>query len=247
MHHFFVAPESVAQETITLRGDLAHQLSRVLRFRAGDHIVLLDNTGWAYEVELTTVSPPQCSARRVTRWQPQTEPSVRLVLYQALTREHKFDWVLQKGTELGVAAFAPLLAGRGLIQNPERIPPARWDRWSQIVTEAAEQSGRAHLPLILPAQTLAQACQALPAGAAAWIASPQPGNMPLGQVLRDLAARPAQVCLFIGPEGGFDSEELEAAVKCGVQAISLGPRILRTETAGLAATAAIFFAFGEMS
>ncbi len=247
MHHFFVAPESLAQETIILRGDLAHQLSRVLRFRAGDHIVLLDNTGWAYEVELTAVSPAQCSARCVTRWQPQTEPSVHLVLYQALTREHKFDWVLQKGTELGVAAFAPLLAGRSLVQNPERISPARWDRWSQIVTEAAEQSGRAHLPLILPAQTLAQACEALPAGAVAWIASTQPGAKPLGQVLCALAARPAQVRLFVGPEGGFGDEELEAASSCGVQAISLGPRILRTETAGLAATAAIFFAFGEMS
>jgi len=246
MHRFFVSPASLTQEPIILRGDLAHQLSRVLRFRPGEHIVLLDDTGWAYEVELVAVSPSQCTAQHVTRWQPQTEPSLRLVLYQALTRESKFDWVLQKGTELGVAAFAPLLAARSLIPSAERIPAARWDRWSQIVTEAAEQSGRARRPLILPAKTPSQAFQALSKGAMAWIASPRPDAMPLSQVLRALQNRPAEVHLFIGPEGGFTSEELEAAAGFGVLRISLGSRTLRTETAAVAAAAVILYALGEM-
>lgn len=229
-----------------MQGDLAHQLSRVLRFRPGEHVVLLDDTGWAYEVELTAVAPAQCSARHITRWRPETEPAVRLVLYQALTREHKFDWVLQKGTELGVSSFVPLLAARGLIQKPEQVLPTRLDRWSHIVTEAAEQAGRACRPHILPAQTLGHACRSLPAGAVAWIASPQPDAIPLGRVVRALAARPTEVHLFVGPEGGFTDEELDEAMRYASVAMSLGPRTLRTETAGLAAIAALLYAFGEM-
>lgn len=246
MHRFFASPASLAQDPITLQGDLARQLSRVLRFRPGEHIVLLDDTGWAYEVELTAVSPSQCTARHVTRWQPQTEPTLRLLLYQALTRETKFDWVLQKGTELGVAAFVPLLASRSLIHSAAQISPARLDRWFHIVTEAAEQSGRARRPAILPVRTCRQACEDLAPHAVGWIASPQPEAQPLGQVLRSLTTRPAEVHLFIGPEGGFTDEELETAARFGVRPISLGPRILRTETAGLAASAAIFYALGEM-
>jgi len=246
MHRFFVPPACLHRESIILQGDLAHQLSRVLRLVAGEHIVLLDDTGWAYEVELTAVSPAQCGARHVSRWQPETEPSIRLALYQALTRETKFDWVLQKGTELGVAAFVPLLAGRGLINKPEQVPPSRLQRWHHIVTEAAEQAGRACRPSILPVQTLSQACDALPVGAVAWLASPQPDATPLGRAVRALTSKPVEVHLFIGPEGGFTPEEVQSAASHGVLPVTLGPRTLRTETAGLAATAAIFYALGEM-
>jgi len=241
MHRFFVPPEWLQQEPIVLTGPLAHQLGRVLRTKPGEHIMVLDNTGWAYESEVTRVTSDQILARMVDKMQPHTEPATRLTLYQALTREKKFDWALQKGVELGVSAFAPLLTERGLLNRAEQVRELKNERWGRIVIEAAEQSGRARLPELWPVQTVAEACAALPPCATALIACPGESL-----TLRDLEhawrqSPPREVRLFIGPEGGFTDAEVTLARRAGVTPISLGPRTLRTETAGLAATAIVFY------
>ena len=241
MHRFFVPPEWLQHEPIVLTGPLAHQLGRVLRVKPGDHITLLDNTGWAYEIEITRVTGDQTLARLVSKAQPRTEPMTRLILYQALTREKKFDWALQKGVELGVAAFAPLLTERGLLNRAEQVRELKSERWGRIVTEAAEQSGRARLPELWPVQTVAEACAALPPSATALIACPGESL-----TLHDLEytwrrSLPREVRLLIGPEGGFTAVEVALARRAGVTPISLGPRTLRTETAGLATAAIVLY------
>lgn len=245
MHRFFVPPDWLQREPITVTGPLAHQLGRVLRMKPGDHITLLDNTGWAYEVELVRMTSDQAIARLVGKRQPRTEPMTRLVLYQALTREKKFDWVLQKGVELGVSAFAPLLTERGLLNRADQVRELKSERWGRIVAEAAEQSGRARLPELWPAQTMTEACAALPPNVTALIACPGESL-----ALRDLEhawrqSPPREVRLFIGPEGGFTDAEVALARRAGVTPISLGPRTLRTETAGLAAAAIVLYILGD--
>jgi len=246
MQRFFVPASWLQKEEIALSGPLAHQLSRVLRLRPGAHITLLDDSGWAYEVILDQISPERATAHVLAKIQPQTEPRLRLLLYQALTRESKFDWVLQKGTELGVSTFVPLLTERSLIRASEALNEHKIARWQRIVTEAAEQSGRARLPKVLAPQYLTEACEDLPAGALALIAWVSPETRPLGQVLRLLDGHIQEIRLFVGPEGDFTPLEVECARQAGALAVSLGPRILRTETAGLVALSAILYALGEM-
>jgi len=247
MHRFFVPAALLQENEVALTGQLAHQLSHVLRLSRGEHIVLLDGSGGAYEAELQEVAPHRATARIVKMSFPRTEPRLRLILYQALPKGKKMDWVLQKGTELGVSAFVPMTTERSIVQNPARISESRTARWQRIVTEAAEQSGRVCLPQVMPVQRFVDVCQRSPEGALVLIASTGADvcPRPLRQVL-DIAPFPQEVWLFIGPEGGFSPHEVQSAQKAGMIPISLGPRTLRTETAGLAAAAIIFYAFGEL-
>ena len=248
MHRFFVSPECLQGETISLTGPLARRLSRVLRLCPGDQVILLDDSGWAYKVELEGVGPDQVAAHLVGASQPQTEPSTRLLLYQALPKAKKLDWVLQKGTELGVSTFVPLLAQRSVVRREERDAERKLARWRRIVTEAAEQSGRARLPKVLPPRSFVEACETPPPGALALMARVGDEAMPLGRALRPLLDRaaPLEVRLFVGPEGGFSPGEVARARQAGIVPVSLGPRVLRTETAGLVALSAILYALGDL-
>ena len=241
MQRFFVPPEWLAADPVVLTGPLAHQLSRVLRLAPGEQIILLDDTGWAYEALLEHVAPERALARIVARTQPRTEPRVHLTLCQALIAEQKLDWVLQKGVELGVSTFVPLATQRSL---PARAGANKLARWQRIVTEAAEQSGRARLPRVEAPRAFAD-CLPPPEDALALIGWVDAEAEPLGQVLHALASPPSRVWLFIGPEGGFAPDEVQWARAAGVRAVSFGPRTLRTETAGLAATSALLYALGD--
>ncbi|MHB1294910.1 MAG: 16S rRNA (uracil(1498)-N(3))-methyltransferase [Anaerolineae bacterium] len=245
MHRFFVPAEWLRADPIFLRGPLAHQLGRVLRMAAGDHILLLDGSGWAYEVELERLAADVVTARRVAASQPNSEPRTRLTLLQALSREKKFDWVLQKGTEVGVTVFIPLLTRRGLLDKAERVDAARTERWARIVTEAAEQSGRTRIPAIGAVETLPEALGHIPTGALALVGHTGEDAMALARLLR-ATERVQEVWLLIGPEGGFDPDEVALCRRAGVEPVSLGPRILRTETAGLVAATLILNAFGDL-
>lgn len=239
---FFVPPETFEGVRVWLRGEAAHQLRHVLRIRPGERIVLLDNTGQEFETVLDTVSGDACEGRIVAQRPSLNEPRVRLTLYAALLKHDKFEWVLQKGVELGVAAFQPVLTKRCMSDEPR---PHRLERWQRIVREAAEQSERGLIPLLAaPLGFAAAVTQAAQAGLAL---IPYEGEH--GRSLRAVLGEhePATlVSLFIGPEGGFTPGEIELARSHAVLPVTLGPRILRAETAGLAAAAAVLFAYGEL-
>ncbi|MBK8904919.1 MAG: 16S rRNA (uracil(1498)-N(3))-methyltransferase [Anaerolineaceae bacterium] len=236
MHRFFVAPECFAGDRVVLPEQIAHQIRKVLRLRAGAAIVVLDNTGCEYEVLLRQVDRQQVVGEAVAKRPCPNEPSVYLTLYQALMKRDKFEWVLQKGTEIGVSHFVPLVTQRSLVQDID-IKEGKQLRWEKIITEAAEQSRRGCIPSLHPPQTLAEALAAQP---------PQPGliaweeadGLTIRGVLGD-GERPSHVSLFIGPEGGFAAEEVAAAQEAGLKAVTLGKRILRAETAALVASALV--------
>lgn len=247
MQRFFVPAEWFQQDPVVLSGGVARQMARVLRMRPGDECLLLDDTGWAYRLVLEGLGPERVTGRIVERLQPDTEPRTRLWLHQALLTERKMDWVLQKGTELGVAVFAPIATERSVHGRKDVVDAAKLERWRRIVREAAEQSGRARLPLLHPAEPLLAACaRAAQDGALALLATVDPAAHPLREALATSNGQSQQeVRLFIGPEGGFSPGEVEAARRMGVMPVSLGARVLRTETAGLVALAAILYARGE--
>jgi 16S rRNA (uracil1498-N3)-methyltransferase len=217
-------------------------MARVLRLRVGDHVLLLDNSGREHEVELTALSATAAQGVLIASSEGASEPNVRLVLYQALIKGQRFDWVLEKGTELGVAAFVPVLSSRSLVR-PAEASAARLERWRRVVVEAAEQSGRCRLPEISLPLLFEEAC----ASATGLRILPWEGEREVS--LDDLLAGEeavAVVSLFIGPEGGFPLEEVRLARRLGVRTVSLGRRILRAETAAIVAAALVLHELGNL-
>lgn len=245
MNRFFVPPHSIKDGRVMMRGTIVHQIRDVLRMRPGEEVVLLDNSGWAQRAELLAIERDVVRGRVLEKWQVETEPQTRLTLYQGLLKGQKFEWVLQKGTEIGVVRFVPVLSARCVIGSMEDVSAARIERWERIVVEAAEQAGRAALPELSAAALFANACDA--AGRTSLALIPWEGEHSRGlrEALRGMT--PAQeISLFIGPEGGFAEEEIDLAQSAGLVPVSLGPRILRAETAGLAAAAAILYDQGDL-
>jgi 16S rRNA (uracil1498-N3)-methyltransferase len=248
VRRFFVPAGTVGGREVALPPELARRLARVLRLKRGDHVVLADGSGRDYEVELNEVSARAASAVVVGERPSPPEPALALVLYQSLVRPQRFELVLEKGTEIGVSRFVPLLSGRAQVKTGAGSQRAQ--RWRRIVGEAAEQCGRGRVPAVDPPMPFEEAVRS---------ATPRrtgPGlrlipwegerSQSLRSYLRALEERPASVSLIIGPEGGFAEEEIELARRAGCVTVSLGPRILRSETAGIVAAALVMHELGEM-
>lgn len=247
MHRFFVPPEWLREDPVSLTGDVAHQLCRVLRMRPGERIVLLDNSGRAYVAELDRVTPSECHVHILSVSHPETEPRTRIVLYQAVPKAQNFDWVLQKGTEIGVDTFVPLLSHRCMIQDLDRITEHKMERWRRIIKEAAEQSGRTRLPRLMQARSFSQVCKRPPPETLALLLSLAEKTTSLRYILEDKTPpSPQEVRLYVGPEGGFTPQEVRDAKEAGLESVSLGPRILRTETAPLVASSILLYVLGDM-
>lgn len=253
MHRFFIPPEAMDGGAVTITGPLAHQIHTVLRLRTGESVVLLDNTGWEHSAELTTVTARSVQGRVLGRSVRANEPRTKITLYQSVLKGPRFEWALQKGTELGISEFVPVIASRCILQNLADAE-AKFPRWQRVILEAAEQCGRAKFPTLLPALMFSTACERAGAGVGMAPAKglaliPWEGEtaFSLKWMLRPEAGeRPFSISLFIGPEGGFTAEEVELAADYGIRAVTLGPRILRAETAGIAAAAAILYEMGDL-
>jgi 16S rRNA (uracil1498-N3)-methyltransferase len=244
MHRFFIPPHSIKDNRVLIRGTAVHQIRDVLRMKPGDEIILLDNSGWAYNAVLVTVDRETVRARVIGQWELKTEPQTRTTLYQGMLKGSKFEWVLQKGTEVGVTAFVPVLAARCIIGTINDVSNARVERWERIIIEAAEQSGRAILPNISNAMLFAHACDQAGRNGLALIPWEGERSNGLREALQ-IVPKPREISVFIGPEGGFTEEEIVTAKEHNVIPVSLGPRILRADTAGLAAVAAILYELGD--
>ncbi|MBI3536956.1 MAG: 16S rRNA (uracil(1498)-N(3))-methyltransferase [Chloroflexi bacterium] len=245
MHRFYISPDVIHEGRVMLRGTIAHQIRDVLRLKPGDPIILLDNSGYAQRADLITVDRDVVRGRIAEKWKLETEPIARVTLYQGLLKGQKFEWVLQKGTELGIYAFAPLITARTMVGNLDEVSPARVERWQKIIVEAAEQSGRARLPHLADALLFKHACDRAARGGLSLIPHEEEKARGLREALAQVP-KSREINLFVGPEGGFSEEEIAWAQERGIVAVSLGPRILRAETAGLAATAAILYEMGDL-
>ena len=240
MHRFFVAPELIQQldAVISLPKELAHQLRDVLHLQVGEQVVLLDNSGDEIAATIASASKSAVDVQLLERRAGKSESNVRIMLCQGLLKSARFEWILEKGTELGVSVFAPILCRRSLA-GLEDAGTAKIHRWQRIITEAAEQSGRARLPELLPIRSLKDALDNMPSGALAFM----PWEEERAVMLRDVLKSPSSqtVFLFIGPEGGLTVDEVKLAQQHGAQIVSLGSRILRAETAALAAVASVMY------
>lgn len=249
MHRFFIAPELVKEMGVylSLPKELAHQVRDVLRLNLGEKLILLDNQGNEILATVEGSSRAGVIVQLLERHPGKSASPIRVVLCQGLLKSARFEWVLEKGTELGVSAFAPIHCHRSTAGLAE-AGTAKIQRWQRIIQEATEQCGRATLPELLPIRPLTQVLQEIPAGALAIMPWEEAEGRSLRDVLSGVRMRvagvviPQTVLLFIGPEGGLTAEETTLARKQGAQVVTLGTRILRAETAALASVANVMFA-----
>lgn len=231
MNRFFLDADARQGDRIRLCGPAGHQVARVLRMAAGDRLVAVVD-GKALLVSLDTIGKDLAEGRVVGQAPSAPPLPVPVTLAQALIKGDKFDWVVQKATELGVHAIRPLVAARSMAIPADERLARRLDRWQAIAREAAEQCERAEVPAILsPARTVE-----LPFEGMALLLDAR-GGVPLSRA--SPTEVPSALTVLVGPEGGFDSEEAAVLVARGAVATSMGPRVLRTETAGLAALAVL--------
>ena len=215
---------------------VAHQVGRVLRLRPGDRVILLDGGGREAEVALTTFGRDAVRGEVLACLVVPPPPGPVVTLYQAVLKGERFAWVLQKATELGVAAVVPVVTERTIVPWAEAAEVTRQARWARIVREAAEQCRRATLPTLHPPLRWPDACRRMIDSGAAVLLPWEESDAPLGPALAAARAAPA-VAVAIGPEGGFAPAEIALAQAAGRDPVSLGPRILRAETAALAVCA----------
>jgi len=250
MHRFFVSPDQVEKNKVVITGPAVHQIRNVLRLGLGDHIVVLDNSGWEREAEIVEVGREQVVGRVLSKSLAAGEPRTKISLYQSVLKGNRFELVLQKGTELGIVEFVPLISQRCIIASLDDVNK-KMSRWERIIQEAAEQSRRGKLPRLQSAMLFSRACErARQTGGLSLMPWEEEKKVNLRQVLGkggEKPFRPFSINLFIGPEGGFTFEEVMVARQYGILPITLGPRILRAETAGLVAAAAILYELGDLS
>ncbi|PIU55054.1 MAG: 16S rRNA methyltransferase [Chloroflexi bacterium CG07_land_8_20_14_0_80_51_10] len=243
MHRFFILPACVDRDRIIISGRQAHQLKEVLRLKVGDQIIVLDDSGFEYQVKLVDIKNTSAIGEVAGRYPCPNEPSVEITLYQALLKSNKFDLVLQKCTEIGVVRFVPVICERCIAGGPSS---SRIGHWQRIIVEAAEQSGRGRIPNLHPVAGFEEACE----GTDGFALLPWEGEEVLGikAALGGWAFGDgnAKLSIFVGPEGGFSPQEVELARSRGIVPVTLGKRILRAETAGLVASAAILYEYGEL-
>lgn len=239
----FFLPSGAVGETVRFTPEDAKHIARVLRLTPGTEVRAGDGRGYTYRVLLRTVTPQLVTGEILAKEAEASEPALRINLYQSLLKGEKMDWVLQKGTEIGIFAFQPFLSSRSVARPEPAQASKKQDRWSRIALEAAKQSQRGTVPAVRP--LLAMEALPWPAGVPALVAWEGEEEKSLRQVLAAIP-KPEELILVVGPEGGFAREEVEFFMARGAHPVSLGPRILRAETAGPVTAALILYHYEEI-
>jgi 16S rRNA (uracil1498-N3)-methyltransferase len=239
----FVSGQLINGAELLIEGDRARYLGRVLRLRVGDEITVFNGEGpeWAATIDAMTKSTATLHIGE--RHEAGAESPLKIHLVQGISRGERMDFVVQKATELGVRRITPVLTEYGVVKLDQARGQKRRDHWESVATSACEQSGRTRLPLIDAPMTLKDWFGSKSAEVDAELVL-MPGA---ASSLAAIDTSTTKVCLLIGPEGGFSEIEYEDAAIAGFSAVSLGPRILRTETAAVAALSVLQSRLGDLA
>jgi 16S rRNA (uracil1498-N3)-methyltransferase len=245
MHRFFVSRENIFKDGITIEGEDVQHISRVLRLEEGDKIVLCDQRGTDYHVEIESMSKHSIRTSIIDKEPSKGEPSIEVVLYQGVPKSTKMDLIIQKCTEMGVTHIVPVMTARTVVKlESDKDEAKKVARWTKIAEEAAKQSKRGIVPTIEMPMTLEKALQDSKALDLTLIPYELEKETSVKAALGTKA--PQSVGFFVGPEGGFDNFEIDKARQNGVIPVTLGNRIMRTETAGFAILTCIMYQYDQM-
>ena len=242
---FFVSPDCIVSPAISITGDLLIHLRDSLRIVVGEIVLFGDGTSHRYRTEITNVSKRAITGHILDTVQEPPRRTPRLILGQSLLKGEKMDWVIQKAVELGVDELVPVESRHSIVQlRADRID-AQLVRWQRIALEAAQQSEQWHLSTIAPPQSLATLLKSRTPGTASLMLAERLKGKRL-QTIELPQDVTGSLLILIGPEGGWSKEEMQMAEQAGIEQVTLGPHILRAETAAIATISILQSRLGQL-
>lgn len=235
MHRFFVEPSQIQKDEIEIRGGDVNHIRNVLRMRTGDELLVSDGYGNEYQCRIRVCAEDMICTDILKRRRIESELPCRITLFQCLPKGDKMELIIQKAVELGVYEIIPVITKNAVVKLDAKKERSRLERWQAISESAAKQSGRSKIPKVEKVMLLKEALEM--AEGLDRILIPyenQSGIDTMRKALEETGEDTRSIAVFIGPEGGFDESEILLAKEQGAVPVSLGRRILRTETAGLA-------------
>lgn len=240
MPRFFCT--DITDTTICITGCDAYHIARVLRMHPGEQLTVCDGLGTDYFTVIRSATAQEVHLEILDRRPTLSEPTVQVTLYQGLPKSDKMDWIIQKTVELGIARIVPVAMSRSISRADAQKAEKKQERWQKIAAEAAGQSGRGYIPIVSPPLSWRQMlAEIIPSQTLLFY---EGGGRPL---LDLVDSKTAELSIIVGPEGGFSEREVQELKETGVTSATLGKRILRCETAPVAALAAIMCLSGNMT
>ena len=241
MHHFFVSQEQISEKEIKILGQDVRHIRQVLRMEEGEELLVGDGEGREYLCQIQKIEEKAEIAWILEQRDSQTELPSEITLYQGLPKGDKMELIVQKTVELGVSRIVPVEMKRCVVKLDQKKAAKKRERWSLIAESAAKQSKRGRIPEVSEVKNFAQALQESSGEDVLLIPYECAENMGATRAIIEQIKPGSSVGIWIGPEGGFEEEEIEALKNCGGNVLTLGKRILRTETAGLAMLAILMY------
>ncbi|CAM2832364.1 RsmE family RNA methyltransferase [Paenibacillus sediminis] len=251
MQRYFISPEQFGEQTVQILGEDARHISKVMRAKLKEKLIVSDGISREAIVEIESIDPGSVTATIVERLELTSEPWLQITIAQSLPKGDKMETVIQKCTEIGAVSFIPFLSERTIVQYDSRKEEKRTERWRKIAKEAAEQAHRNKVPLIEAPISWKSLLSSFDNYDLICICYEKEQGDQLRDVIQPFVQRLEQqgtyrVLVVVGPEGGFSEAEIKQAEEAGAVSVGLGRRILRTETAGMAALTCILYESGEM-
>ena len=241
MHHFFVTPQQISGDKIRIEGGDVNHMKNVLRMKLHEKVEISDGESRTYLCEVEAYEEDVAILHILEEMEADTEPASKLYLFQGLPKSDKMELIVQKAVELGVYQVIPVAMKRSVVRLDDKKAAKKADRWNSIAESAAKQAGRSRIPEVTMPLSYNEALKMAEELDVTLLPYELAGGMEVTrEVIRQIKSGQS-VGIFIGPEGGFEPEEVDAAVSMGAKVITLGRRILRTETAGLATLAVLMF------
>lgn len=245
MNRFFVKKENIENKEITVFGEDVQHITKVLRLQKGDRIVICDGEGNDYLTAILETDKQYVRTGIIEKEPSKGEPDIEVVLYQGIPKSTKMELIIQKCTEMGIKRIVPVFTIRTIVKlESEKDERKKVERWAKIAEEAAKQSGRGIVPIIDMPVTLAEALKDAVKLDNVIVPYELEGSLSIKEALGRNKA--GSIGFFIGPEGGFEPEEVLKAKNMGAVPVSLGSRILRTETAGIVVLAGIMYEYDQL-
>lgn len=245
MHHFFVTPQEVQENFITITGSDVKHIRNVLRMAQGEELSVSDGTGATYLCRICRIEEDCITADIIERQSSDSELPTRMYLFQGIPKGDKMELIIQKAVELGVYEIIPVQTRRCVVKLDQKKEAAKQKRWTAISESAAKQSGRDIIPKVHNVISFPEAIEYAKALDQKLMAYEKYTDMQRTKTAFDRALKARSVGILVGPEGGFEEEEASAAAQAGWEIVSLGRRILRTETAGFAILSVLMFGIEE--
>ena len=246
MPKFFTARENIKESTLIIDNEDANHIKKVLRIGVGDEITVCDGAGTDYRVKVANILKSSIECEILERVKCDTEPEIEITLYQGLPKAAKMDYIIQKNTELGISRIVPAKLSRCVVKlEGKSAEEKKCERWQKIANEAAKQSGRGVVPKISEPMDIDGIIESVKDSDLAFVPYECEEESRLKNLLKTANAA-KKISFIIGPEGGFDASEIEKLKNAGVKPVTLGKRILRTETAAEAVVSMLMYEYDEI-